>query len=106
MVMPVFLLAFGFISTVFVSTLWNAGQVAEATGGKRVAHLSIVVLMIAILAMLGLGAPEAPIRALAAALIATTMCLAVVERKRYAPVCVIQVLFGVLIVAGVPFEMV
>ena len=104
MVMPVFILAFGFLSTVFVSTLWNAGQVAEATGGKRVAHLSVVILMIAILALLGLGAPELLIRVLAGFLIATTTWLALAERKRYAPVSAIQFLFAVLVVAGVPFS--
>ena len=79
-------------------------KVAEATGGKRVAHLSVVILMIAILALLGLGAPELLIRVLAGFLIATTTWLALAERKRYAPVSAIQFLFAVLVVAGVPFS--
>ena len=104
MVMPVFLLAFCVITTVFVSTLWNAGQVAIATGGKRVAHLSIVVLMIAILALLGLGAPELFVRFLAGGLIAMTMALCISERGRYFPICAVQFAFGLLVVSGVPFH--
>ena len=32
MVMPVFLLAFGVVTTAFLTTLWNTGQLAVATG--------------------------------------------------------------------------
>lgn len=105
MVMPVFLLAFGVVTTAFLTTLWNAGQVAIATGGRRVGHLLIVGLMIAILAMLGLDAPQTPIRILAAGLAATTIWLCFTERPRTWPLCFIQFGFSVLIVSGLPFTL-
>ena len=105
MVMPVFLLAFGVVTTAFLTTLWNAGQLAVANGPRRMAHLMIVISMIAILAMLGLDAPETPIRLLAAIMTATAIWLFFSERPRHWPLCAIQGAFGLIVVAGLPFTL-
>lgn len=104
MVMPVFLLSFGILATVFVSTLWNAGQVAVETGQRRAAHLMIVVLMILILALLGLRGPEIAIRVLAALMIGSTFWLFLASGARHWAAFAVQCAFGLLIVSGLPFE--
>ncbi len=73
MAMPVFLLSLGLVFTVFLATMWNAGEVATATGGKRLFHLAIVTLIIALLASLGLGMPEWLTRVLGVALAGVTL---------------------------------
>lgn len=103
MVMPVFLLSFGVITTVFLSTLWNAGQLAYAKGRKRFGHLAVVTLMISILAMLGLGAPAEIIKVAAGLLIAATIYLYQHERAKHWPVCAIQIVFGLIVLSGLPF---
>ena len=103
MVMPVFLLSFAVVTTAFVSTLWNAGQVAIATGEQRFAHMAIVGLMIAILAMLGLGAPETPIRIMAATMLFATIWLRFTKQGCPLAVCASQALFGVIVLSGSPF---
>ena len=105
MVMPVFLLAFLVVTTAFVSTLWNAGQVAVARGEQRFAHMAIVGLMIAILAMLGLGAPEMPIRILAATMLFTSIWLRFNKGGCPLAVCASQATFGVIVLAGLPFTL-
>lgn len=105
MVMPVFLLAFGVVTTAFVSTLWNAGQVAIATGEQRFAHMLVVGLMIGILAMLGLGAPETPIRIMAATMIFVAIWLRFAKGDCPLMVCAAQSVFGLIIVAGLPFTL-
>lgn len=104
MVMPVFLLSFGILASVFVSTLWNAGQVAVETGPRRAAHLAVVVLMIMILALLGLKGPEVAIRVLAALMIGSTLWSFLASGGRHWPVFAVQCAFGALVVSGLPFE--
>lgn len=105
MIMPLFLLSIGVAMSVFASTLWNAGQSATTSGGKRMAHMLIVGLNIAILAALGLNAPETPVRALAAVLICAGAFICFSERLRYWPVCAVQIGFGALVVSGLPFTL-
>ena len=104
MVMPVFLLSFGILGSVFVSTLWSAGQAAVETGPRRAAHLAIVVLMILILALLGLNGPEIAIRVLAALMIASTLWMFVAAGARHWPAGAVQCAFGLLVVSGLPFQ--
>ena len=103
MVMPVFILTIGVAMSVFATTLWNAGQAALTNGVKKQAHMLIVGLNIVILAALGLGLPETPVRVLAACLIACGVYLCASERMRFWPICSVQVAFGVLVVSGLPF---
>ena len=55
MAMPVFLLSIAVIFAVFLATMWNAGGVATSTGRKRLFHIAITGLIIALLAFEPLG---------------------------------------------------
>ena len=105
MVMPIFLLSIGVAMSVFASALWNAGQLAMTSGNKRMAHMLVVGLNIAILASLGLSAPETPVRVLAAVLIAAGVFICVSERMKYWPVCAVQIGFGALVASGLPYTL-
>ncbi len=106
MAMPVFLLSLGLVFAVFLATMWNAGEVATATGRKRLFHIAIVTLIVALLASLGLGMPEWLARTLGIALAVTTLWLGLMERGRPCAYCVIQMVFGGAVAAGLPFAVI
>ena len=103
MAMPVFLLSLALVCAVFLATLWNAGEVATATGHKRLLHIAIVTLIIALLASLGLGMPEWLTRVLGVALAGVTLWLGRIERGRPCAYCAIQMVFGGAVAAGLPY---
>ena len=106
MAMPVFILSVTAVFAVFLSTRWNAGEVATATGRKRLFHIAITCLIIALLALLGLGAPEWLVRSAGAALVAVTLWMGLTERGRACAHCAIQMLFGGAIAAGLPYAVI
>lgn len=106
MAMPVFLLSLGSVFAVFLATMWNAGEVATATGRKRLFHIAIVTLIIALLASLGLGMPEWLTRTLGLALAATTLWMGLSERGRPCAYCAIQMVFGGAVAAGLPYAVI
>lgn len=106
MAMPVFLLSIGSVFAVFLATMWNAGEVATATGRKRLFHIAIVTLIVALLAALGLGMPEWLARTLGVALAAVTLWMGLMERGRPCAYCAIQMVFGGAVAAGLPFAVI
>ncbi len=106
MAMPVFLLSLALIFTVFLATMWNAGEVATATGRKRLFHIAVLALIIALLALLGLGAPEWLARPVGIALAVITLWMGLTERGRNCVCCAIQMVFGGAVAAGLPFAVI
>jgi len=106
MAMPVFLLSVTVIFAVFLATMWNAGEVATATGRKRLFHIAIVTLIIALLASLGLGMPEWLARMVGIALAFLTLWMGLTERGRNCVCCAIQMVFGGAVGAGLPFAVI
>lgn len=106
MAMPVFLLSLAFVFAVFLATIWNAGEVATTTGRKRLFHMVIVALIIALLASLGLGMPEWLARTLGFALAATTLWMGLTERGRPCAYCAIQMVFGGVVAMGLPYAVI
>lgn len=106
MAMPVFLLSLGLVFAVFLATMWNAGEVATATGRKRLFHIAIVTLIITLLASLGLGMPEWLTRTLGVALAATTLWIGLSVRGRPCVYCAIQMVFGGVVGAGLPYAVI
>ncbi len=106
MAMPVFLLSLFLVFTVFLATMWNAGEVATATGRKRMFHIAITGLIIALLALLGLGAPEWLARVVGIALAGATLGLGLTERGRNCAYCLIQMVFGGAVAAGLPYAVI
>ena len=106
MAMPVFLLSVGSVFAVFMATMWNAGEVATSTGRKRLFHIAVTALIVALLAFLGLGAPEWLVRAIGVALAAATLWLGLTERGRNCAYCAIQMVFGGAVAAGLPYAVI
>ena len=106
MATPVFLLSLGYVFSVFLATIWNAGELAVATGGKRLGHTAVVSLIIALLVCLGLGAPEWLARIMGAALVVTTLWMGLTVRGRNCAICLIQMSFGGLVAAGLPYAVI
>ena len=106
MAMPVFLLSLSLVFSVFLATMWNAGEVATATGRRRLFHIAITGLIIALLALLGLGAPEWLARALGVALAGVTLWMGLSERGRNCAYCLIQMVFGGAVAVGLPYAMI
>ena len=106
MAMPVFLLSIAVIFAVFLATMWNAGEVATSTGRKRLFHIAITGLIIALLAFLGLGAPEWLARAVGIALAVVTLWMGLTERGRNCAYCLIQMVFGGVVAAGLPYAVI
>lgn len=106
MAMPVFVLSLGLVFAVFLATMWNAGEVATATGRKRMFHIAITGLIIALLTLLGLGAPEWLARAVGVALACVTLWMGLSERGRTCVYCLIQMVFGGAVAAGLPYAVI
>ena len=106
MAMPIFILSLALVFAVFLATLWNAGEVATATGRKRFFHIAITALIIALLAFLGLGAPEWLARGAGVALAAVTLWMGLTERGRACAYCLIQMVFGGVVAAGLPYAVI
>ena len=106
MAMPVFILSLSLVFAVFLATMGNAGEVATATGRKRLFHIAIVGLIIFLLATLGLGAPEWLTRTIGVALVAVTLWLGLSERGRPCAYCMIQMVFGGVVAAGLPYALI
>ncbi len=106
MAMPVFLASIAMVFAVFLATMWNAGEVAIATGRKRIFHIAVTVLIIGLLALLGLGAPEWLARLAGLALAAVTLWMGLTERGRACAYCLIQMVFGGAVAAGLPYAVI
>lgn len=106
MAMPVFLLSLTLTFAVFLATMWNAGQVAMATGRKRMFHIAITALIITLLAALGLGSPEWLTRAIGITLVVVTLWMGLTERGRNCVYCLIQTVFGGAVAAGLPYAVI
>lgn len=106
MAMPVFLLSMAMTFAVFFATMWNAGEVATATGRKRLFHIAVTALIVALLAFLGLGAPEWLARVVGVALVGVTLWMGLTERGQACAYCLIQMLFGGVVAAGLPYAVI
>lgn len=105
MMMPFFLLAIGVSLSAAATALWNANRMTEATGGARMVHALVVGLLIALLAMLGLGAPEPLVRVLALFLCAASFMLCFFDGLQQRLVSFVQIAFGALIASGLPYAL-
>ena len=106
MAMPFFLLSLAMVFAVFLATMWNAGEVAVATGRKRLFHIAVTGLIIALLALLGLGAPEWLARIAGVAVAFLALWLGQSERGRNCVYCAIQMVFGGGGAAGLPYALI